>query len=60
MMAAFDVNDTKDKPSQGDIFSDPMNPQFRASAYSGTNIAQIQSQLLPYFASLNIYSNFPK
>lgn len=59
-MAAFDVNDTKDKPSQGDIFSDPMNPQFRASAYSGTDIAQLQSQLLPYFASLDIYSSFPE
>lgn len=59
MMAAFDVGDTKAKPAQGDIFSDPMNPKFRASPYTGTNLAQVQSQLLPYFASLEIYSNFP-
>ncbi|KAL0638050.1 hypothetical protein Q9L58_002987 [Maublancomyces gigas] len=60
MMAAFDVNDTKEKPAQGDIFSDPMNPQFRASAFTSTNIAQVQSQLLPYFAGLEIYSKFPE
>lgn len=60
MMAAFDVNDTKDKPAQGDIFSDPMNPQFRASAFTSTSVSQLQSQLLPYFASLEIYSKLPK
>ncbi|KAH0608854.1 uncharacterized protein H6S33_001082 [Morchella sextelata] len=59
MMAAFDVGDTKAVPAQGDQFSDPMNPTFRASAYTGTNVAQLMSERLPYFAGLDIYSQMP-
>lgn len=59
MMAAFDVGDTKTTPAQGDQFSDPMNPTFRASTYSGTNVPQLMSQRLPYFAGLDIYSQMP-
>ncbi|RPB00847.1 Cupredoxin [Choiromyces venosus 120613-1] len=55
MMAVFDVNNTKANPSQGDQFSNPLNPTFVAKPYSSTDPVQVQSLVLPYFANLNIY-----
>lgn len=58
MMAAFNVTDVDlsnagypDKVS----FSDPMAPLFRSKSYSGTDLGQVQSVLLPYFQNLEAY-----
>ena len=59
MMAAFDVGDTKSRPENGDRFSDPLNIQFSPKDFTGpTNITSVETQLLPYIASLGIYPPF--
>lgn len=34
---------------------DPLDPRFRAKKYTGTNLDEIRSKTLPFFASLNAY-----
>jgi hypothetical protein len=34
---------------------DPMDPRFHAKPYTGTNLEEIKSKTLPFFASLNAY-----
>lgn len=34
---------------------DPMDSRFRAKKYTGTNLDEIKSKILPFFASLNAY-----
>ncbi|KAF8469533.1 Cupredoxin [Kalaharituber pfeilii] len=58
MMAAFDVGNTKAQPSNGDNFSDPLSTTFAAKPYRSTDLVEVQTQLLPYISSLDIYPPF--
>ncbi|KAI5776508.1 Cupredoxin [Geopyxis carbonaria] len=55
MMAEFDVNNTRAEPTKGDKFSNPVNPTFRAKAWTSTDMLQVQSEVLPFFATQDIY-----
>ena len=59
-MAAFNVSDVdlsaygyNDKVN----LVDPMFDQFRAKAFSGTDLAQVKAVTLPFFQNLNAYPN---
>jgi bilirubin oxidase len=58
MMAAFNVSTINladyGYPEQAD-FSDPMSELFCAKPYTGTNIGQVESVLLPYYQNLDAY-----
>ncbi|KAI6711800.1 bilirubin oxidase [Diplocarpon mali] len=60
MMAAFNVSQV-DLSSLGYpekvSFNDPMAPLFRAKAYVGTDLGQVENVLLPYFQNLDAYPN---
>ena len=57
MMAVFDVNDTlSNQTKNGDAFSNPMDPRYRAKPYVGpTNLAQIRDVLLPSISAMDVY-----
>lgn len=57
MMGIFNVTKLADlnyKELEIDL-EDPMDPRFRAKKYTGTNLDEIKSKTLPFFASLNAY-----
>lgn len=58
MMAAFNVTTLANfgYPST-ERFVDPMEQRWRAKEYSGTNLQQVQSELLPFFSSLDAYAS---
>lgn len=59
MMAAFNVTALVDFGyPDTTVLSDPMDARFRANTYSGApDIAKIDSEILPYYASLKAYGN---
>ncbi|KAF8539880.1 Cupredoxin [Trichophaea hybrida] len=56
-MAAFNITELKNfgYGNLTDGLEDPMDERFRAKKYSSTDIRQIRTEVLPYFASLNAY-----
>lgn len=58
MMATVDVGDTHSSTAGGDVFTDPMNPAFRPRRYEPVPIETVEKTVLPYFASLDIYTGF--
>jgi hypothetical protein len=57
MMSVFNVTHLSDMGYK-DLdtrLEDPMDARFRAKSYSGTDINEIKSKTLPFFASLNAY-----
>lgn len=57
MMAAFNLSKITDLGyPETTNFDDPMDPRFRAKPYTGTDLAQVESELLPWFSSLDSYS----
>ncbi|RPA74853.1 hypothetical protein BJ508DRAFT_215038 [Ascobolus immersus RN42] len=59
MMASFDVANTKANAANGDIFSNPMNPQFRDKPFTGSpSLSEIEGEILPYWAGLKVYEGF--
>ena len=59
MMAAFNVTVLSNLGyPETDLLIDPMEPRWRAKPYPGsTNLAQVQSTVLPAFAATNAYKN---
>jgi len=58
MMGAFNVTVLKDFGyPETTKFIDPMETRWRAKPWSGTNLAQVQTETLPKFASLDAYRN---
>ena len=58
MMGAFNVTYLSNLGyTETDLLIDPMEPRWRAKPYSSTNIAQVQSTVLPEFAATNAYKN---
>ncbi|KAF8418104.1 Cupredoxin [Tirmania nivea] len=59
MMAAFNVTALADFGyPDTTILSDPMDARFRAKPYTGSPVAaQINSEVLPFYASLDAYGN---
>lgn len=56
MMAVFNVEGTKEGERNRDEFSDPMNPRFRASVYSGTtDLEDIREGLLRDVSGWGVY-----
>ena len=55
MMAVFDVNDTISALGNGDAFSDPMDPRYRARPYTGRNLTHVEKVLLPAISAMNVY-----
>ncbi|QDS74756.1 hypothetical protein FKW77_001322 [Venturia effusa] len=57
MMGIFNVTKLADlgyKDLETDL-EDPMDSRFRAKKYTGTNLDEVKSKTLPFFASLNAY-----
>jgi bilirubin oxidase len=59
MMAAFDITELSDLGySKADLaFTDPMEATWRAQSYTDTQIASVQSNVLPRFAGTQAYAN---
>jgi bilirubin oxidase len=59
MMAAFNITELSDMGySEADLaFTDPMEEKWRAQSYTSTQIASIQSDILPKFAATQAYAN---
>ncbi|TLD20840.1 hypothetical protein E2P81_ATG08504 [Venturia nashicola] len=57
MMGVFNVTSLADLGYKDleTALEDPMDPRFRAKKYTGTNLDDIKSKVLPFFASLNAY-----
>ncbi|KAA8904787.1 Cupredoxin [Sphaerosporella brunnea] len=57
MMAAFNITALQDF-GYGNLtggLEDPLDKRFKAKTYSATNLQQIKSEVLPYYAWLNAY-----
>lgn len=59
MMAAFNITSLKDFGyPDTTILTDPLDPRFRAKPYPGSSdVVQIQSEVLPFYASLDAYED---
>jgi hypothetical protein len=57
MMSVFNVTKLVDLGYKGldTMLEDPMDTRFRAKPYTATDISEIKSKLLPFFAGLNAY-----